>query len=72
MKALFSPGSIEMSSLTTATHAFEFSQNFSYFLLPINEISVFEASSSCSGAVIFWFVFPEIVPFKTSFISCRL
>ena len=58
MKALFSPGSIEISSFTTATHAFEVAQNFSYFLFPMNEISVSLATSNCSGAVIFVVIKP--------------
>ena len=69
IKALFSPGSIEISSFTTATQALELAHNFSYFLLPINEISVSLATSSCSGAVMLWNVFPTITPFKISFIS---
>ena len=69
MKALSSPGSIDMSSLTTATQAFDIDQSFSYFLFPINEISDSLAASSCSGAVIFWNVFPIISPFRISFIS---
>ena len=69
IKTLFSPGFIEISSFTMAAQAFEVSHNFSYFLPPINEISVFFASSSSSGAVIWWLVFPKIVPFKILFIS---
>ncbi|MNL88895.1 hypothetical protein D3C87_2189020 [compost metagenome] len=51
IKARLSPGSIEMSSFTTAIEAFEPSQYFSYFLFPINEISEVVAFSSCSVAV---------------------
>ncbi len=69
IKALFSPGSMEMSSLTTATQALELDQSFSYFLFPIKEISESEATSSCSAAVMFCKVVPEITPFKTLFIS---
>ena len=69
MKALSSPGSIDISSFTTATEALEAAQNFSYFLFPINEISDSFAASSCSGAVMFWIVFPTISPFRISFIS---
>ncbi|MNL78463.1 hypothetical protein D3C87_2048550 [compost metagenome] len=52
IKALFSPGSIEISPLTMAAQAFEVFHNFSYFLFPINEISLELAISNCSGAVI--------------------
>ena len=41
-----------------------------YLLNPINEISFSLATSSCSGAVMLWNVFPTITPFKISFISC--
>ncbi|MNR66095.1 hypothetical protein D3C85_1894190 [compost metagenome] len=51
IKARFSPGSIEISSLTTAIEAFEADQCFSYFLLPINEICEVVAFSSCSVAL---------------------
>jgi hypothetical protein len=46
MKALFSPGSIEISSFTTATQALDVDHSFSYFLFPINEISESVATSS--------------------------
>jgi hypothetical protein len=39
IKALLSPGSIEISSFTTATQALDEDQSFSYFLFPINVIS---------------------------------
>jgi hypothetical protein len=69
IKALFSPGSIEISSLTMAAQALEFCQNFSYFLFPIKEISVSFAHPNCSGAVIECEVFPTIVPLTTLFMS---
>ena len=65
INALFSPGSIEISSFTTATQAFEEAQNFSYFLFPMNDISVSLATSSCSGAVIFVVIEPTIVPLRS-------
>jgi hypothetical protein len=47
IKALLSPGSIEISSFTTATQALDEDQSFSYFLFPIN-VSESLATSSCS------------------------
>ena len=69
MNALFSPGSIEISSFTTATQAFDAAQSFSYFLFPMKEISVPFATSNCSGAVIFVVIAPTIVPLRTALIS---
>jgi hypothetical protein len=72
MKALFSPGSIEISSFTTATQALDVDHSFSYFLFPINEISESVATSSCSGAVIVCEVLPDMTPLRTSFFDYSL
>jgi hypothetical protein len=67
-KALLSPGSIEISSFTTATQALDEPKFFVFF---VSNKCYFRITHDpiCSGAVIIFEVVPNSTPLRTSFIS---